>query len=325
MKTARLGKDGPEITRIGFGAWALGGGDWVFGWGPQQDKESIDTIHEALDLGVNWIDTAACYGCGHSETVVGKAIKGRRDKVLVFTKGGLVWDDKGAIRRCLEADSIEKEIDDSLKRLDIDCIDLYQIHWPGKKDEEIEAAWGAIAKAVEAGKIRYAGVSNFSPEQMQVAASIHPVTSLQPPYSLVARQIEGEILPHCDEHGIGVIVYSPLQSGLLTGKYNAESIAKLPDNDWRKDKSDQFKEPKLSANLALIEGLRKIADKHSASVAQVAIAWTLAHKAVTGAIVGARRLGQMVETSKAADLDLTQDDRDTIQGLLKARDTVLAE
>lgn len=319
MKTRKLGKDGPEISVIGFGAWALGGGGWQFGWGPQEDANSVKAIHEAIDVGVNWLDTAAVYGLGHSEEVVGKALADRRDKMLVATKCSLRWNDKGKIYRDHSPEGITTEIDASLKRLGIETIDLYQIHWPPGELEKIAPAMEAIKAAVEAGKIRYVGVSNFDAEQMAAATAVHPVTSLQPPYNMIRRGIEASILPYCEEHGIGVVPYSPMASGLLTGKYDAASIAALADDDWRKQ-SDAFKEPALSANLALLDGLRPIAEKHGASLAQLAVAWTLHHPAVTSAIVGARRPGQITETAKAAEILLHEGDLSEIQALIAARD-----
>jgi aryl-alcohol dehydrogenase-like predicted oxidoreductase len=319
METRKLGKDGPEMTTVGFGAWALGGGDWAFSWGPQDDKESMEAIHEAIDLGVNWIDTAAVYGLGHSEAVVGKAVAGRRDKVLVATKCGLIWDDQGKVSKDLSAQSVAKEIDDSLRRLNIDVIDLYQIHWPVKDDHSIEEAVGTISKAVEAGKIRYVGLSNFTNSQMERAQKVHPIASLQPPYSMIRRGAEDELLGFCARNDISVVVYSPMASGMLTGKYNAESIAKLADDDWRKTMNGDFKEPKLSANLQLIDGLRPIAQKYDRTVAQLAIAWCLRRSEVTSAIVGARRPGQMIETSKAMGWKLDDRDLETIEELLSAR------
>lgn len=316
MEKRRLGSSGPELTTVGFGAWALGGGDWAFSWGPQDDQDSIAAIHEALDLGVNWIDTAAVYGLGHSEEVVGKAIQGRRDEVFVATKCALVWDEAGKVSKDLSAESIRKEIEDSLRRLQVEVIDLYQIHWPAAEDKENDEGWAEVARAVTAGKIRYAGLSNFSVEQMKRAQTIHPITSLQPPYSMLRRDIEAEILPYCKEQGIGVVPYSPLQSGLLTGKYNAETIAKLADDDWRKTKSDNFKEPRLSATLTLIEKLKAIAEGHGKSVTQLAIAWTLRNPEVSSAIVGARRPGQMKETSGASGYSIPPTDLEKIERLL---------
>jgi aryl-alcohol dehydrogenase-like predicted oxidoreductase len=321
METRKLGgQDGPEISTVGFGAWALGGGDWAFSWGPQKDQDSIDAIHQAISLGVNWIDTAAVYGLGHSETVVGKAIADRRDKVLVATKCGLIWDDKGAVTKDLSAASISKEIEDSLRRLNIDVIDLYQIHWPVNDDHSIEEAMGAISKAVNAGKIRYVGVSNFRNSEMERAEKIHPIVSLQPPYSMIRRKIEDQTLGFCAANDISVLCYSPMASGMLTGKYNAESIAKMADDDWRKTKSADFQEPTLSANLDLLEGLRPIVEKYGRSHAQLAIAWCLRRKEVTSAIVGARKPGQMVETSKAMGWTLSDEDQSQIEALLGSRE-----
>ncbi len=233
METRILGDSELDITLIGFGAWALGG-DWEYGWGPQDDDESISAIHRALDLGINWIDTAAVYGLGRSEKVVSVAIKGLSEKPVIATKCGLLWDENGNPRRFLSAQSVKKELEDSLKRLEVDVIDLYQIHWPGDDDNAVQGAWGAISEAIEAGKVRYGGVSNFDVRQMDLCMKIRPITSFQPPLSMLVRDIEDEILPYCRKNNIGVIVYSPMRSGLLTGKYNKETIAKLPDDDWRK-------------------------------------------------------------------------------------------
>ncbi len=255
MQTRKLGYTDLHLTTVGFGAWAVGG-PWAFGWGPQDDDDSIAAIQRGLDLGINWIDTAAAYGLGHSEEMVGKAIKGRRDSVIVATKCGLAWDDpstRSVINR-LKAWSVRQEAENSLKRLGVEVIDLYQVHWPNP-DPDIEEGWTEIAKLVEEGKIRYAGVSNFSVAQIKRAQAIHPVASLQPPYHMLERKVEQELLAYCAANDIGVVAYSPMASGLLTGKYTAERIAALPDDDWRK-RAGRFKEPELSANLALIEKLR---------------------------------------------------------------------
>lgn len=292
MQTKPLGNSDLQITPIGFGAWAIGGGGWAFGWGAQDDHDSIEAIQRSLDLGVNWIDTAAIYGLGHSEEVVAKALKGRTYRPYIFTKCSMIWNDKGEIGRSLKNNSIRQEIEASLRRLEVETIDLYQIHWPNP-EPEIEEGWSALAQLKDEGKIRYIGVSNFSVEQLQRAQAIAPVTSLQPPYSLVNRKVESEILPFCQEHNIGVIVYSPMQSGLLTGAMNPERVANLPDNDWRKQ-STEFQEPRLSRNLKLVEVLRQIGQDYERSPGEVAIAWTLNNPAVTAAIVGGRN-GKQVE------------------------------
>lgn len=319
MKTKRLGKSDLNITPIGLGTWAIGGGNNPYGWGPQDDRGSIDTIHRALDLGINWIDTAKGYGHGHSEEVVGKAVAGKRDKVVLATKCGILWKEDGSdIYGCLKAKSISDEIDSSLKRLGTDRIDLLQIHWP-LPDEDIEEGWSAIADAVKKGKVRYAGVSNFSVQQLKRIHPIQPVTSLQPPYSMLRREAESELLPYCQENNIGVIVYSPMQAGLLSGRFTKQRAAKLPDDDWRK-KTPDFQEPQLSANLELVESLRAIADRKGCKVSNLAIAWTLRRPEVTGAIVGGRRPPQIEETVTAASLVLTAEDLADIDQLLQSRD-----
>jgi aryl-alcohol dehydrogenase-like predicted oxidoreductase len=304
MQTRRLGNSDLDITPIGFGAWAIGGGGWAFAWGPQDDADSIATIHEAVALGINWIDTAAVYGLGHSEEVVAKALDGMADRPYVFTKCGRVWDEQGQIGKRLKADSIRRECEASLKRLKVDVIDLYQVHWP-EPDEDVEEGWQAVLKLKQEGKIRWAGVSNFSVEQMRRAAAFGPITSLQPPYSLVRREIEAEILPYCEEQRIGVLAYSPMASGLLTGAWTRERLAALPADDWRREKNNQFQEPLLTRNLKLVELLREIGRPHGKTPGEVAIAWVLRDPAVTGAIVGARRPGQLPALVGAADLMLS--------------------
>ncbi|MFT4113375.1 aldo/keto reductase [Silvibacterium sp.] len=280
-----------DLTAIGYGAWAIGGGNWEFAWGAQDDDESVRTIERALDLGINWIDTAAIYGLGHSEEVVAKALKHASHKPYVFTKCSMRWHEDRSIYRSLKTASLEEEIENSLRRLGVDTIDLYQIHWPNP-EAEIEEGWETLARFQEQGKVRYIGVSNFSVEQMKRAQKIAPITSLQPPYSLLRRDIEAEILPFCREHNIGVINYSPMVSGLLTGKMTAERIAQMPADDWRR-KSPNFTEPKLSRNLKLVEILREIGKEHGVEPGVVAIAWTLRNPAITAAIVGARRPDQV--------------------------------
>ncbi len=292
METRQLGNSDLQITPVGLGAWAIGGGDWSFGWGDQDDAESVATIHRALDMGMNWIDTAAIYGLGRSEEVVGRALKRYSgDTPYIFTKCSLVWDETREIGNNLKADSVRKEVEDSLRRLQIDVIDLYQIHWPNP-DPDIEEGWAEMAKLQAEGKLRWIGVSNFSPAQMDRARAIAPITSLQPPYSAVKTDIEDEILPYCAEHGIGTIVYSPMQAGLLTGKMTRARIDNLPENDWR-SRDDEFAEPKLTKNLAITEKMAEIGERHGVLTPSVAIAWVLRRPEVTAAIVGARRPDQI--------------------------------
>jgi aryl-alcohol dehydrogenase-like predicted oxidoreductase len=304
MQRKRLGNSDLDITTLGFGAWAIGGAGWQYAWGPQDDDQSIAAIRRALDLGVNWIDTAAIYGIGHSEEVVARALEGVRERPYVFTKCGLVANEKGEPRRVLKADSIRRECEASLRRLGVESIDLYQIHWP---DEDIEEAWGELARLKEEGKVRHIGVSNFDVAQLERAMKIAPVASLQPPYSLVSREVEAEILPFCQKHGIGVINYSPMYSGLLTGAMTAERAAALPEDDWRRRDSN-FQQPRLERNLALVEILRSIGERHDRSPGEVAIAWTLRNPAITGAIVGARSAEQVEGWVGAATLKLDEAD-----------------
>lgn len=322
MKTRKLGNSGLDFSVIGFGAWALGGGGWAYGWGSQSDKDSIGAIKKAVELGVNWIDTAPVYGLGHSEEVVGKAVKGIRDRVFIATKCGLVWDSSGKIGGRLKKRSVRQELGNSLKRLGVDYVDLYQIHWPSP-DEEIEEGWEEISRLIEEGRIKFAGVSNFSIEQIKRAEKIYPVTSLQPPYSMLNRGIESEILEYCKERGIGLVAYSPMACGLLTGKYNRKKIESLPDEDWRKREGKEFHEPRLLANLKLLDKLKPIADRNSVTMPQLAIAWVLKKKAITAAIVGIRKQEQIEETSKAANVTLSDGDMAKIEGYLQERDEIL--
>ena len=287
-----LGNSDLHLTPIGFGAWAIGGGNWEFAWGPQDDSQSIAAIHRALDLGINWIDTAAIYGLGHSEEIVAKALKTTSHKPLVFTKCSMRWHEDRTIYRSLKANSVREELENSLQRLGVETIDLYQIHWPNP-EAELEEGWEALARLREQGKIRWIGVSNFNVEQMKRAQKIAPITSLQPPYSMLRPAIENEILPFALANGIGVINYSPMVSGLLTGKMTAERVAALPADDWRK-RAVEFNEPRLSRNLQLVELLREIGGGHGVEPGVVAVAWTLRHPAITAAIVGGRS-GQQVE------------------------------
>ena len=309
--TRALGNSDLQLTPIGYGAWAIGGGNWDFGWGPQGDNDSLRTIEHALDSGINWIDTAAIYGLGHSEEIVGKALRGRAQKPYVFTKCSMRWTPDRKIYRSLKAGSLQEEIENSLRRLCLERIDLYQIHWPNPEDE-IEEAWETLAKFQQEGKIRYMGVSNFSVEQMKRVQKIAPITSLQPPYSLLRRDIEAEILPFCREHNIGVINYSPMVSGLLTGKMSAERVRSMPDDDFRK-RSPNFNEPKLSRNLALAEVLREIGKVHGVEPGVVAIAWTLRNPAITAAIVGARRPDQVDGVLPAATFRLTDAEAERLE------------
>ncbi len=301
METRRLGNSDLLITPIGFGAWAIGGPGWAFAWGPQDDGDSIAAIHEAIALGVNWIDTAAVYGLGHSEEVMARALAGvpSAERPYVFTKCGRVWDEQGTIGRRLTAESVRRECEASLRRLKVERIDLYQVHWP-EPDPEIEEGWGTLAALQKEGKVRWIGVSNFDAAQMERARAIAPITSLQPPYSLVNRKVEPDILPYAAAHGIGVIAYSPMASGLLTGAMTAERVANLEPDDWRR-RNPNYQEPLLSRNLALVERLRALADRHGISPGAAAVAWVLRHPAVTAAIVGARRPGQLREILPGAD------------------------
>ncbi len=306
MKTTRLGRTGFEISRVGFGAWALGGGNWEWGWGEQDDDDSIAAIHHALELGVNWIDTAAQYGFGHSESIVGRALEGLDERPFVFTKGGQPEGPGRKTVQTLRRDSLRREVEGSLSRLGVDAIDLYQIHWP-IPDEEIEEGWTALAKFKEEGLVRHIGVSNFDVSQLKRAQAIAPAETLQPPYSLIDRTVEDEILPFAEEQGIGVIVYSPMASGLLTGKMTRERIESLPDDDWRRE-SERFQEPQLSRHLELVERLKRVAERHGVSPGAVAVAWTLRNPAVDGAIAGFRRPDQVDPIVVAGELELTDED-----------------
>jgi aryl-alcohol dehydrogenase-like predicted oxidoreductase len=313
VKTVELGRTGLEITRVGFGAWAIGGTGYDWGWGAQDDEDSLAAIHHALDLGVNWIDTAAQYGFGHSEEVVGRALTGlgERERPYVFTKGGQPEGPNRTTLQSLRRDSLRREVEGSLARLGLDAIDLYQIHWP-IPDEEIEEGWSTFAELKEEGLVRHIGVSNFDVAQLQRAQAIAPVETLQPPYSLVDREIEAEILPFLEAEGIGVIVYSPMASGLLSGAMTRARIENLPDDDWRR-RDPRFREPRLSRNLELVERLWRVAERHGVTAGTVAIAWTMRHPAVDGAIVGFRRPDQVDPLLPAAELDLTDEDVDEIE------------
>ncbi|MGA2806695.1 MAG: aldo/keto reductase [Terracidiphilus sp.] len=311
-----LGNSDLQLTSIGFGAWAIGGGNWEFAWGPQDDRESIAAIHRALDLGVNWIDTAAIYGLGHSEEVVAAALKSSSHKPYVFTKCSMRWHADRSIYRSLRAASLAEELEGSLRRLGRDTIDLYQIHWPDP-EAEIEEAWETLARFREQGKVRWIGVSNFNVAQMKRALKIAPITSLQPPYSMLRPAIEKEILPFAQENGIGVINYSPMVSGLLTGKMTAERIAAFPADDWRR-RSVEFNEPRLSRNLRLVELLREVGSAHNVAPGVVAVAWTLHNPAITAAIVGGRSSQQVEGLAPALDFRLSEEEYARINEFLAA-------
>jgi len=313
MKTTLLGNSDLAITPVGFGAWAIGG-DWEFGWGAQDDTQSIAAIHRALELGVNWIDTAAVYGLGHSETVVAQAMQDwSGPRPHVFTKCGMIWNAAGKVDYSLRAASVRQECEASLRRLKVDAIDLYQIHWPADDINETLEGWSTLAALQQEGKVRWIGVSNASVEELEKLSAIAPVTSLQPPYSLIRREVEQAQLPWCQQHQVGVIVYSPMASGLLTGGMSHERIAALPPTDWRR-KNPQFQEPKLTANLQLVDRLRAVGARHGRSPGETAIAWTLHHPAVTGAIVGARSAQQVEGIIGALDFRLTAAEITEVEG-----------
>lgn len=321
LPTRPLGTSGLEITTVGFGAWAIGGGGWAFGWGPQDDAASLATMQHALELGVNWIDTAAVYGLGHSEEVVGRLLRGlpANDRPLVFTKCGLMWEQRGDRmadpRRVLEPESIRREAEASLRRLGVERIDLYQFHWPDETGTPVEASWEALVRLTEEGKVRAIGVSNFDVVLLARCEAIRHVDSLQPPFSLIRRDVAEREIPWCAEHGTGVIAYSPMQSGLLTASFTAARVTALASDDWRR-RSAQFHEPSLSKNLALRDALKPIARRHGTTVSAVAVAWTLAWPGVTGAIVGARAPDQVDGWIGAATLELSAADLEEIAGAI---------
>ena len=317
MERRRLGNSDLQITSLGVGAWAMGGSGWGFSWGPQDDRDSITAIHKALESGINWIDTAAVYGLGHSEEVVARALEGNQNRPYIFTKCSRVWNKRGELSGSLKADSLRRECEASLRRLKVEVIDLYQIHWP-QPEEDIEEGWATLAKLKDEGKLRYIGLSNFNVNQMKRAQAIAPITSLQPPYSLLAREVEKEILPYCAEQNIGVIVYSPMRSGLLSGAMTRERAGALPADDWRRRDPD-FQEPTLSRNLRLVELLRAIGKRHGRTPGEVAIAWTLRHPAVTGAIVGVRKPEQVLGVIGAAEFQLSSEEAGEIVTYLKGR------
>lgn len=306
MQTKQLGNSDMQLTPIGVGAWAMGGGGWKFAWGPQDDNQSIAAIRAALDAGINWIDTAPVYGFGHSEEVVARALEGVAGRPYVFTKCGLIWDEGGDIPRSLKRDSLRRGCEDSLRRLRVEVIDLYQVHWP-EPDEDVEEGWSTLVELQQEGKLRYIGVSNFSAAQMERARKIAPITSLQPPYSIVQPDVEESALPYAAEHGIGVIAYAPMRSGLLTGAMTRERIANMPPDDWR-PRSPFFQEPMLTRNLALVELLREIGSRHGRTPGEVAIAWTLRHPAVTTTIVGLRSPEQLDGVIGAVEFRLSDEE-----------------
>ena len=317
MQTKQLGTSDMRITTIGVGAWAMGGGGWAFAWGPQDDNESIAAIRAALARGVNWIDTAAVYGLGHSEEVVARAIEGISPRPYVFTKCERIWNERGEIQKSLKRDSIRRECEASLRRLRVDVIDLYQIHWP-EPDEDIEEGWTELTKLKEQGKVRWIGVSNFNAAQMARAQAIHPITSLQPPYSIISPEIEETGLPYAQAHGIGVLAYSPMKSGLLSGTMTHERVAAFPEDDFRR-RVPHFQEPKLTHNLRLAELLREIGNRHGRTPGEVAIAWTLRHPAVTAAIVGMRSAKQVEGVIGAAEFRLSPEEIAEIAAFQRGR------
>ena len=314
MEKRRLGNSDLLITPVGVGSWAIGGGGWAFAWGAQDDSQSIAAIRAALEAGFNWIDTAAIYGLGHSEEVVAKALEGISPKPYVFTKCERTWDEHGKITPKLKRDSIRQECENSLRRLKLDVIDLYQMHWP-EPDEDIEEGWAAMLQLKQEGKVRWVGVSNFNVSQLKRIQALGPVTSLQPPYSIISPEIETELLPFCKLNGIGVLVYSPMKSGLLTGKMTRERVAAMPEDDFRR-RVAQFQEPKLTRNLALAELLRSISNRHGRTPGEVAIAWTLRRPEVTAAIVGMRSPDQVDGIIGAADFRLSESEVAEIHAFL---------
>jgi aryl-alcohol dehydrogenase-like predicted oxidoreductase len=322
MQKRKLGNTGLELSVIGFGAWAIGGGEWEYSWGPQDDKEAIAAMVRGLEVGINWIDTAAVYGLGHSEELVGKLLKEVREKPIVATKCGITWDKAGKITAWANAKQVYREVDASLRRLGIETIDLYQLHWP--TDDTLEEVWEAMADISKQGKVRYIGVSNFTVEQMKRVAPIHPIASLQPRYSMIHRDIETEILPYCGKNNIGVVCYSPMCKGILTGKMTAERIASLPNADHRKRDPD-FQGELFKVHLKLVENLRPVAKRNGITLAQLSLAWVLQRKEVTAAIAGARSPAQIEETAKAGDIALNKDDIAEIENLIENHDKMISK
>src|SRR5215210_9332738 len=313
MQTRLLGNSDLHITPLGIGAWAMGGAGWAFSWSDQDDDATVAAIHAALDAGMNWIDTAPVYGLGHSEEVVAKALAGRADKPYVFTKCGRNWNADRQIVKLLKRDAIRQECENSLRRLQVDVIDLYQMHWP-EPEEDIEEGWAAMAELQREGKVRWIGVSNYNAEQLRRVQSIAPVTSLQPPYSLLRREVEAEALPYCKENGIGVLAYSPMGSGMLAGAMTRERVENLPEDDWRR-RSPQFQEPLLTRNLKLAGKLKEIAARHNRTAGEAAIAWTLRGSVITGAIVGVRNAEQVSGVIGAMEFRLSEEEIAEIEAL----------
>ena len=322
MRTRRLGNTDLELTVVGLGTWAIGG-PWQYGWGPQDENEAIAAILKAIDLGINWIDTAAIYGCGHSEELVGRALKQTKIKPIIATKCSLLWNDKREKIGCLKAESIRKECEESLKRLGVEVIDLYQMHWPDP-EKDMEEGWGEMARLQKQGKVRYIGVCNYNTAQLDRIRKIAPVASLQPPYNMNNRGVEKDLLGYCAKNNIGVVTYSPMQRGLLTGKFSKKRLTELAPDDHRL-KSGDYQEPEFSATLALVDKLRPIAKRNKRTLAQLAIAWVLRRPEVTAAIVGARKPSQIAETAPAADWILTKNDIAEIEKLLAERENKLAK
>lgn len=319
MQKKTLGNTDMQITPLGVGAWAMGGGGWAYGWGPQNDQHSIEAIHRALDSGINWIDTAALYGLGHSEEVIGRSLRGRSERPYVFTKCGWTWTGDGTLFKSLKADSIRREAEASLRRLQVEAIDLYQIHWPDP-NRDLEEAWATLASLKEEGKVRHIGACNFSVAQIERARKIAPVATVQCPYSILAREVERSILPFAATKGMGMIVYSPMKSGMLSGAMTRERIANFPHDDFRRSAS-QFKEPLLSRNLKLVDLLRSLGQKHGRSPGEIAIAWTLSNPHVTGAIVGVRSAQQVEGVLGAAEFQMSRQELNDIDQFLKDTDS----
>lgn len=316
MNARKLGNSDLQITPVGFGAWAVGGSGWEYAWGAQDDQDSISAMHKALELGVNWIDTAAVYGMGHSEEVVARALKiWNNERPYIFTKCALRWDNAGKTYPDFSPASLRQECEDSLRRLQVETIDLYQMHWPPSENdrEKLAEAWQTLAALKQEGKVRWIGVSNFTAEQLQFVGKIAPITSSQPPYSVIRRAIEEKVLPECEKQGIGVISYAPMASGLLTGAMTRERAAALPADDFR-SRSPEFREPRLSKNIELVERLRRVGDRHGVTPGAVAIAWTLRNPVVTGAIVGARNARQSEGVMRAGELKLSPEEIREIEG-----------
>jgi aryl-alcohol dehydrogenase-like predicted oxidoreductase len=314
VRTRTLGWTGVELTTIGLGTWAMGGSGWQFSWGPQDDVHSVGAIHRALEGGINWIDTAPAYGLGHSEEIVGKAVRGIAEKPFIATKCSRVWDERGTLGSCLKAESIQREAEASLRRLQVEVIDLYQIHW-AMPDEDLEEGWTAVADLVRQGKVRYGGVSNFSVAQLERVRKIHPIASVQPPYSMLVRGIEQDLLAYCAAHRIGVVCYSPMYKGLLTGRFNRERLQSLAEDDHRR-RDPRFQEPQVSVNLRLVESLGPLAQRAGRTLGELAIAWVLRRPEVTSAIVGARSAAQVDEFAAAGDWSLPAEIDSQIEGLL---------